>query len=374
MFGTAAGADSGTCFVTDERALPGRAAKLTSLAASQRSTTIASTGRNRHSRGRKNGADGAALIWARLRRGAGRQIVVVLALAVLGAALGLWFHTASGAGLTPQTALTYVAIAVGFALSVGVVREIGRNTVTSVTSLGKKRGYGVLGAAPELSKRALRQLPPDQRSPLGCLIHDPSSPFATAFRDLQGHVAADGVVAFIGSLAGEGATTSALCAAASATQQGRSAIVVDCDLRRRSLTRGFAIEPELGVLEACERPEYWRDYVEEERETGVHFLPAAKPVSPWRTLGGQPGFPALLAQLQGAYDLVVLDCPPALASADGPMMARLARRCVLVATWDHTPIGAIRHTMRTLRRDPGTVGVYVNRVPQGYRFGRLRPD
>jgi Mrp family chromosome partitioning ATPase len=347
---------------------------LTSLAASQRSPQNASVGRNKHFHRRKNGVDGAALIWARLGRGAFRQIVVIIVLAGVGTAIGLWFHTAAGAGLTLPTALAYVAGAVGFALSVGLVREIGRNTITSVTSLGKNRGHAVLGAAPELSKRALRQLPPDQRTPLGCLIHDPASPFATAFRDLQGHVAADGVVAFIGPLAGEGATTSALCVAASAAQQGRSAIVVDCDLRRRSLTRGFAIQPELGVLEACERPEYWRDYVEEESETGVHFLPAAKPLSPWRTLLGQPGFPALLDHLREAYDLVVLDCPPALNSADGPVAARLAQRCVIVAVWDQTPIGAIRHSMRTLRRSPGTIGVYVNRVPPGYRFGRLRPE
>jgi hypothetical protein len=47
---------------------------------------------------------------------------------------------------------------------------------------------------------------------------------------------------------------------------------------------------------------------------------------------------------------------------------------VIVAVWDQTPTSAIRHTMRTLRRSPGTTGIYVNRVPPGYRFGRLRPD
>jgi Mrp family chromosome partitioning ATPase len=127
------------------------------------------------------------------------------------------------------------------------------------------------------------------------------------------------------------------------------------------------------VLEACERPEYWRDYVEEEHETGLHFLPAAKPVSPWRTLIGQAGFPVLLKHLRDAYELVVLDCPPALGSAEGPMVARLAQRAVVVAVWDQTPIGAIRHALRTLRTK-GAVSIFVNRVPPGYRFGRLRPD
>jgi Mrp family chromosome partitioning ATPase len=325
-------------------------------------------------RRRKDGLGGAALARARLARGAKRQWLFATILALLFSAAGLWFHTAAGALITVEMAAFYVALGIGVALLVGIIREVGRNTVTSVSSLGKNRGYTVVGAAPELTPRALRQLPPDERSPIGCVIHEPASPFATAFRDLQGAVAGDGVVAFIGSFAGEGATTSALCAAASATQQGRSVCIVDCDLRRRSLTRGFGLEPDLGVLEACERPEYWRDYVEEEQETGLHFLPAAKPVSLWRGLAGQTGFQPLLKQLSDAYDLVILDCAPALGSAEGPVMARLAQRSIIVAVWDQTPMGAIRHTLRALRRSAATTGVYVNRVPPGYRFGRLRPD
>lgn len=348
---------------------------LTSPVASERSPHMDGVGRRSRVRPRKDSGGNAALAWARLGRGVLRQAIFVVVFAALFTAAGLWFHTSAGALTTPGIILFYVALGIGAALALGLIREVGRNTITSVSSLGKKRGYTIVGAAPDLTARSLRQLPPDQRSPIGCLINDAASPFATAFRDLQGNVCNDGVVAFIGSFAGEGATTSALCAAASATQQGRSVMVVDCDLRRRSLTRGFGLQPELGVLEACEQPDFWRDYVEEEHETGLHFLPAAKPLTPWRTLIGQPGFPVLLKHLEEAYDLVVLDCAPALGSAEGPMVARLAQRAIVVATWDQTPIGAIRHTMRTLRaRKDGTTGVYVNRVPPGFRFGRLRPD
>jgi Mrp family chromosome partitioning ATPase len=260
-------------------------------------------------------------------------------------------------------------------LSLALVREIGRNTVTSLSSLGKHRGYAVLGAAPELTKRTLRELPPDQRSPLGCLAYAPASSFATAFRDLQGVLADDKLVSFIAPLPGDGATTAALCTAISATQQGRNVIVVDCDLRRRSLTRGLGIDPDLGVLEACERPEFWRDYVEHEPETGLHFLAAARPVTAWRTLLGAAGFPVLLKELQREYDMVILDCPPAIGSAEGAMLARLADRAVVVAVWDQTPISAVRTSMKALKtRSRVNTGVYVNRVPPGYRFGRLRPD
>ncbi len=297
---------------------------------------------------------------------------MVLFTALLITGLGALYDVYGGA-TWPSALLFWLEIGAPVGLGVGVIREIGRNTITSPSRLSRHRGYAVMGAAPELDARALRELAPDQRSALGCLAYQPSSNFATAFRNLQGALAGDKLVAFIGPSAGEGATTAALSTAVSATQQGRNVIIVDCDIRRRSLSRGFGMEPELGVVECCERPEYWRDYVEHEAETGVHFLPAAVPSSPWRSLIGEAGFPVLLKELQRAYDLVVLDCPPAIGNSEGPVIARMSDRCVLVATWDKTPMSAIRQTMRNLRSRAQTTGIFVNRVPPGYRFGRLRP-
>lgn len=348
---------------------------MTSPVASDHPSHLArASARTARRRSLRSGQGAGALALARLSRGVKRQWMFVVLLALLLSAAGLWFHTAGGALITLRSGVFYIGGAVAAAFAVGVLRELGRNTITSVSSLGKSRGFTVVGAAPYLTPRALRQLAPDQRSPLGSVTHEPASPFATAFRDLQGNIVNDRVVAFLGTFAGDGATTTALCAAAAAAQQGRSTLIVDCDLRRRSLTRGFGLQPELGVLEACERPEYWRNYVEEEHETGLHFLPAAKPLSPWRGLVGQPGFSELLNYLRDAHDLVILDCPPALGSAEGPAIARLASRSVIVAVWDQTPLGAIRHTLRALRRNPGATAIFVNRVPPGYRFGRLRPD
>jgi Mrp family chromosome partitioning ATPase len=83
----------------------------------------------------------------------------------------------------------------------------------------------------------------------------------------------------------------------------------------------------------------------------------------------------LLEKLRDHYDLVVLDCPPALGSPDTPMMASLAEKTIVVTAWDRTPISAVRTAMRALQRRPRAVtGVYVNRVPPEYRFGRLRGE
>jgi len=323
---------------------------------------------------RADPANSGAPPWARVKRVAQRQsgAFALVAAFVIGA--GLAYELSGGVSLESALKL-WVWIGLACALVIVAAREIGRNTITSVARLGRHRGYSVLGAAPQLTPQALRQLPPNARNPLGALIQQPASAFASAFRDLQDAIAGDQVVAFIAPRFDEGATTSALCAAISAAQQNRRVIVLDCDIRRRSLTRALDRRPNVGVFEAAERPEAWASFVDYEDETGLPFLPAAPENNPWRTLFGAPGFPVLLDHLRQEYDLIVLDCPPALGNAEGAMLARMADRCVVVAAWDETPLAAVRSAMRALRtRSRLTTGIYVNRVPPGFRFGRLRPD
>src|SRR5262249_6667039 len=148
-----------------------------------------------------------------------------------------------------------------------------------------------------------------------------------------------------------------------------------CDLRRRSLTRAFGRDPEIGVLEAAERPQNWRAALDHEHETGLAFIPAVEIDNPWKGLIGAPGLMGLIQELRQAYDLVILDCPPALANAEGRALASIADKCVLVAGWDDTTLGAIRASVDTLRmRANASTGLFINRVPAGYRFGRLRGD
>lgn len=315
-----------------------------------------------------------SLTLGRAQRAVGRQAWLFAAIAVVVTGAGVAYDLAGGVRVL-TAALFWAPIGLGVGLLAALVRELNRNTVTVLSNLGKHRGYTVLGAAPQLTESALRELAPDKRSPFGCVAFQPASPFATAFRDLQGVLREDSLVAFIAPSPGEGATTSALCTAVAAAQQGRTVIVVDCDTRRRSLTKELGSNPQAGILECCEEPANWRTFIEEEPETGLHLMPAARMTNPWRTLVAAQGLPVLIGLLREAYDLVILDCPPALRSGEGAILASHADKAVAIAAWDQTPIAAIRQTVKTLQNRAGVrTAVYVNRVLPGFRFGRLRPD
>ena len=316
-----------------------------------------------------------SLALGRLRRGVKRQWLLFILISLIVAGAGVAYDLGGGSQLLLNSLMFWAPVGLAAGFVAALVRELGRNTVTSLSSFGKNRGYAILGAAPELTPRALRQLSPDKRTPLGMLAFQPSSPFSTAFRDLQNAITKDGVVAFTAAVANEGATTAALCTAISASQQGRTVVVIDCDLRRRSLTRSLGFDPDEGLADACEEPSQWQNFVGEEDETGLHFIPASRIRSPWRNVGAAPGFNELLLRLRQHYELIILDCPPVLAGADGAATAAMADKSILVTAWDRTPISAVRQAMAALLRKPrAQTAVYVNRVPPEYRFGRLRGD
>ncbi|MEQ1493044.1 MAG: hypothetical protein ABL932_21070, partial [Terricaulis sp.] len=110
-----------------------------------------------------------SLALGRLRRGARRQWLLFTLIAVLVAGGGIAFDLSGGDQVWLEALSLWIPVGVAAGFAVALVRELSRNTITSLSSFGRNRGYAILGAAPELTDRALRQLPPDKRTPLGCL-------------------------------------------------------------------------------------------------------------------------------------------------------------------------------------------------------------
>ncbi|MEQ1618168.1 MAG: FAD-binding protein [Terricaulis sp.] len=306
----------------------------------------------------------------RLAAGLSRQWPLALGLAMLVAI--------SGAALMrkPASFEAYVfwsGVGACLGATLGVLREMTRRTITSASALSGQRNFALLGAAPELNAANLRELPPEHRTPAGCLAFMPATPFATAFRDLQGVLGGDRLAVFSCCSGDDGAGLAAMCAAASAAQQGRRTILVDGDPGKRSCTRAMGIEPDQGTAQAVLAPDKWREFVVEEPETALTFLPAT--TARLASLFDAPGWPILLEHLYAEFELVVVACPPAAnAKVCDTIVSQKPGHVILVATWDQTAIAALKHASRALRGGGARVGVFVVGVPEGYRFGRLRPS
>jgi Mrp family chromosome partitioning ATPase/soluble cytochrome b562 len=133
----------------------------------------------------------------------------------------------------------------------------------------------------------------------------------------------------------EGKSTLALALARSAARAGERVLLVDCDLSRRNLSRIMAVAEGPGLAELLGGDGNSQGLVYTDELSGLAFLPAGNA----RDGRGIADLAVKLATegWRREYDLIVLDAPPILASADALILAEMAEGILLCIRWNHTP-------------------------------------
>jgi capsular exopolysaccharide synthesis family protein len=214
----------------------------------------------------------------------------------------------------------------------------------------RRLGAAYLGSVPALSSVTDNA----NESPIDYVVSKPLSSFAEAFRTLQAaimHARVDDpvkVVAITSALPGEGKTLTSMCLARSAAIQGHRVLIIDCDLRRRTVNRMLKTEPQVGLLEVLSGEATLQQAITPDTATGAHVLPLAASTFTPKDVFGSSAMDRLLADLRGRYDLVVLDTAPILPVADTRVLAPKADLVVFLARWRRTPEPAIMSALRLL--------------------------
>ena len=172
------------------------------------------------------------------------------------------------------------------------------------------------------------------------------------------------VVMFTSAMSGEGKTTIAANYAAALAQQGIRSVVVDCDLRKNTLSKKLELAP--GAPDLC-RYLAGNCRLEEIIYPGtvekLRVIPAGLPMGSPGTLLRSPGFDQFVKELRNRYGMVVLDCPPLLPVADTQSLLAVADGVVLIACERSTPIKVVQRALTLLRRaNAPIVGLVINRV------------
>jgi len=168
---------------------------------------------------------------------------------------------------------------------------------------------------------------------------------------------------------GEGKSTLALALARSAARAGERVLLVDCDLWRRNLSRIMQADDAPGLSELLGGHGDTQGLAFRDELSGLAFLPAGHARD-----GRRVGDLAVKASTEGwrrEYDLIVLDAPPVLASADALLLAEMAEGILLCIRWNHTPRRLAAHVRGLLGPQTGrTLGVVLTQV--GARSRALR--
>ena len=167
-------------------------------------------------------------------------------------------------------------------------------------------------------------------------------------------------VAVTSAAEGEGKTTVAAGLARAAAASGRSALLIECDLRRPQLAARLDTAPSPGLADLLAGTANPREAIRRlasspngsDPARGLDFIPAGEASGASFESLGSPAFRDLLAVLSRSYDQLILDTTPILAVADTLHVVPLVDAIVLCARSSRTTRDQLRAAKDALDRFP----------------------
>jgi succinoglycan biosynthesis transport protein ExoP len=277
----------------------------------------------------------------------------------------------------PMTILyTLVGSLVGLMMGIfaAFTAEAMDNTVREPQKIEDAMGVPVLALIPpvdrSMPKIALQSLRRGSAGPewqYQMTARSPRSTVAETFRVLRTAILTgmpaqqSRVLGVTSTSEGEGKSFTTFNLAAAFAQSGRSVVVVDADLRKRTLTKALGFDRLNGLAEAVSELN-WQKYITAYEETpGLYVLPAGQPGYFPADILGSVMMGSLLANLRSRFSVVLIDTPSILPVTDTVSLSSLVDALMIVAKCGHTAQHSLVRTRSVLQRSGARVlGVVLN--------------
>jgi capsular exopolysaccharide synthesis family protein len=208
-------------------------------------------------------------------------------------------------------------------------------------------GLPVLRVLPAVAEGGLR--------PHEVLLRQPTSAYGEAIQAVRAGLrfaaaTPPQVVLVTSGTAGEGKSTLALSLALSAARAGQRTVLVDADMRRPAIARMLGLSSGRGLEDVLRGSASLAEALVAEPSSGLQVVPAhAGTAQPQELLGGQP-MAALLRELRGHFDLVIVDSPPVTFVSDAALLSAQTDGTLFVIRWESTPREVVQAGVQQLRR------------------------
>ncbi len=244
------------------------------------------------------------------------------------------------------------------------LRETLDQRVKSPTDIKLFTDMELLGVLPEATE--------DPSSPArveSVVQDDPAGLMAESFRQIRTAVVAQmdkrgqKSLLVVAPAAGSGASSFSSNLSMSMGYVGRKVLLLDANLRRPNQHYIFGMPQQPGLVELLRGSTTLEQAIFHKVEPSVDILPAGdvRDIPPEMLEGA--AFRALLGQLEKNYDLIVIDCSPALLTSDCQMIAKHADAMVVVVRAGTDKRGMIGRMIRQVEGARAVVlGLVLNRA------------
>lgn len=253
-----------------------------------------------------------------------------------------------GDQVEPKPALI-LALAMVLGMMVGaaivLLRQFLHSTFRSAEELEAATGAPVMGQIPAMPFKARADL-------IGYLQDKPTSAAAEAVRNLRTSIllsnidAPPKVIMSVSALPGEGKTTQAVALAQNLAGLGKRVLLIEGNIRRRTLNEYFKEAPRVGLITALAGETPLRDIVFHDERLGADVLMGQKSRANAADIFSSDRFRDFITEVREAYDYVIIDTPPVLVVPDARVIGQHVDAIVFSVAWDSTYRSQVAAAMR----------------------------
>lgn len=204
---------------------------------------------------------------------------------------------------------------------------------------------------------------------------NPASPYAEAYKKLQLDIQFSAmdkelqVIQITSTQASEGKTSTAINLAAVYALKNKKVLVVDLDFRKPKVHKVINLENSKGIIDVLAGEDTF-DNVVYHHESGVDFLVRGSKTSKVELTLESEKLKKFIEELRKVYDIIILDCPPAIAVTDASLISRFADGLVFVIAYNFTKKDVIKESIKRLKLAGANIlGVVMTQVDMSMKKG-----
>ena len=152
------------------------------------------------------------------------------------------------------------------------------------------------------------------------------------------------------SIPNEGKTTIAVALSEALASGGKSVLLVECDMRRRSIAGMLGVHAQNGLYAVLSAQVELEDAVVRTSMRGVSFLDAEPHIPNPVDILGSRRFRSFVESLKSSYDYVVFDTPPISAFVDAAVIGSVVDGALLVVRRNFVKREAVVSSLEQLKK------------------------